>query len=59
MEGRDLSPLVSTSEATPGLFLHFWASQYERDVDMLESVTKGHKDNRLKYLSHEERLREL
>lgn len=45
MEGRDLSPLVSTSEAIPGLFLHFWASQYERDVDTLESVTKGHKDD--------------
>lgn len=43
--GCDLSPLVSISAARPGLFLYSWASQYERDVDMLESATKGHKDD--------------
>lgn len=45
VQGCDLSPLVSIREAYPGLFLLSWASQYERDVDMLESATKGHKDD--------------
>lgn len=60
VEGHDPAPLLSIAEKHLGSCAHFWAPQYKKDLNLLESsagYTKMVKE--LEHLSYEERLRKL
>ena len=45
VEGGDPAPLLSTGETQLGCWVQCWAPQHKRDMGLLESPAKAHKDD--------------